>query len=553
MRKNLIGLFLFLVVSGAAATQTPPTTQVFDVIVKGGRIVDGTGNPWYRGDIGIRGGVIVEIGNLSARKAKQTIDAKGSVVAPGFIDMMGGSSLPLLVDPVSAESKLRQGITTMLVGEGGSAAPQNERTMREGTEANDFPVTWRTFGEYFEKLEEKGIALNVVHNVGAGQVRRVVIGDEDRAPTPEQLVRMKEFVAQAMRDGAAGLSTALIYPPGTYATTEEIIELANVAAQYGGVYFTHMRNESSKLLNAIREAIRIGEEAGIPVEIYHLKAAGQENWPLMTQALQLIQEARDRGVDVTADIYPYIRNGIGLGSFIHPRHYARGAESFLPTLADPNVRRALREEIETSSDWENWYRHVGQDWNHVLITRVGAKSNPKFVGLSVQEVAAMRGVDPWEAFFDLAQEGGVSVAPKSMNEEQKQEALRAPFVCIDTDAAPVNPARAASAHPRAFGTFPRVLAKYVREEKVISLEEAIRKMTSLPANRLKLYNRGRISPGKAADLVVFDPARVRDTATFSKPLSYAVGMDYVLVNGRVVIDEDQVTGVLAGEVIRHNR
>lgn len=546
--------FLFLaglLGTGQASAQTKP----FDVLIKNGRIVDGTGSPWYTADIGLRDGRIAEIGNLSGRNAKRTISAAGLVVAPGFIDMMGGSSLPLLFDAASAESKLRQGITTMLVGEGESLAPQNESTIKEALDRGGLRITWRTYGQYFRQLEEKRIAMNVVHNVGAAQVRRIVIGDEDRAPTPEQLAQMKELVAQAMKDGAIGLSTALIYPPGTYAKTEEIIELAKVAAQYGGVYFSHMRNESSRVLDAIRETLRIGEEAHIPVHIYHLKAAGEENWPLMTQALKLIEEARDRGIDVTADIYPYLRNGIGLRSFIHPRHYAAGTEPFLRTLSNPEVRKALREEIETTSDWENWYRHVGKNWDNVLISSAGPRSQANLNGLSIQEVAAKRGVDPWTTFFDLVQGGEVFVSPKSMNEEQKQQALRAAFVAIDTDAAPINPTTAAanlaeSYHPRAFGAFARVLAKYVREDKVISLEEAIRKMSTLPANRLKLYDRGRISSGMMADLVVFDPSLVQDTATFAKPLSYSVGFDYVLVNGQFVIDGGRSTGNLPGAVIR---
>jgi len=546
--------FLFLLCLFSVC-ESSAQTKPFDVLIKNGHIVDGTGNPWYVADVGIRDGVIVEIGTLTERAAARAIDARNLTVAPGFIDMMGGSSLPLLLDPASAESKLRQGITTMLVGEGESLAPQNESTIKEALDRSGLRITWRTYAQYFRLLEEKRIAMNVVHNVGAAQVRRIVIGDEDRAPMPAQLAQMKELVAQAMKDGAVGLSTALIYPPGTYAKTEEIIELAKVAAQYGGVYFSHMRNESSQVLDAIRETIRIAEEAHIPAHIYHLKAAGQENWPLMTQALKLIEEARDRGIDVTADIYPYLRNGIGLRSFIHPRHYAAGAQPFLRTLSSPEVRKALREEIETTSDWENWYRHVGKNWDNVLISSAGPRSQANLTGLSIQEVAAKGGVDPWTTFFDLVQGGEVFVSPKSMNEEQKQKALRTSFVAIDTDAAPINPTTAAanlaeSYHPRAFGAFARVLAKYVREDKVIGLEDAIRKMSTLPANRLKLYDRGRISLGMMADLVVFDPSRVQDTATFTKPLSYSVGFDYVLVNGQLVIDGGRSTGNLPGAVIR---
>lgn len=549
MQRFTCAMVILVLVVAPASFGKP---EIFDLVISGARVIDGSGNPWYLADVGIRDGLIVEIGNLSQRASKRTIHADRMVLAPGFIDMMGGTTLPLLLDPVTAQSKLRQGVTTMMAGEGDSLAPQNERTIKDLALPAGFPK-WTTFEEYDHLLDAKGIALNVIHNVGAAQVRRVVIGEQDREPTPEQMTKMKEIVAKAMQDGAIGLSTALIYPPGTYAKTEEIIELAKVAAQYGGVYFSHMRNESGQLLEAIQETIRIGEEAHIPVHIYHLKAAGQENWPLMSKALSLIQAARDRGVDVSADIYPYIRNGIALGSFIHPVHYAKGAEAFFPTLSDPRVRTELRKEIETTSRWENWYEHVGKNWDNVLVVKVPPSADKRYEGKSIQEIATLRGIDVWDVFFDLVQQEGVDVDPKSMDENQKQEALRAPFVSIDSDAEPMNPGTSTYAHPRTFGTFPRILAKYVREEKVITLENAIREMTSLPANQLKLWNRGRISPGMAADLVLFDPAKVTDTATFAKPLSYAEGIDFVLINGRVVIDQGQPTGALAGTVIRSNR
>ncbi len=549
--RSALALLLAVAAGCAPAPAAAPAAE-FDVLVRGGRIVDGTGNPWYRGDVGIRDGRIVEVGHLSGRQAARTIDARDRVIAPGFVDLMGVSTWVFLADPATAESRLRQGITTSMAGEGGSHAPMNERILGQVT-LRGKPVSWRTFGEYFRLFEEHGVPLNVVHNVGAAQVRRVVIGDTAGAPTPELMEEMRAQVRQAMEDGAVGYSTALIYPPGTYATTEELIEMGKVAAEYGGAYFTHMRNESGQLLDAIRESIRIGEEAGVPVHIFHLKAAGQENWPLMEQALELIQSARDRGLDVTSDIYPYIRNGLGLDSFVHPRHYAGGAEAFRATLSDPAVRRALRREVETTSNWENWYRHVGGDWGKVLITAVAPGIDSTIVGLSVRQVADRDGRDAWDTYFDLLRQGWVEVAPESMNEEQKRQALRAPFVAIETDSPPANPATAASSHPRAFGAFPRVLAKYVREEKVLTLEDAIRRMTSLPANRLGLHDRGRIAPGMAADLVLFDPERIRDRATFTEPLRYAEGVDFLLVNGELVIDDGRLTERLPGQVLRRGR
>lgn len=538
---------LFLL-SGAVHAQTPE----FDLVFAHARILDGSGNPWYVADVGVRDGLIVTIGNLADHPSKRLIDVQGLTLTPGFIDMMGGTTLPLLLDPLSALSKLRQGVTTMMAGEGDSIAPQDDRTSKDLNLPQGIPH-WTTLAEFHRLLDAKGIGINVIHNVGAAQVRRVVIGDEDRAPTPEQLAKMKQIVEQAMQDGSVGLSTALIYPPGTYAKTDELIELAKVASQHGGVYFSHMRNESSHVLDAIQETIRIGEAARLPVHIYHLKAAGQDNWTLMTKSLALIQSARDRGVDVTADIYPYIRNGIGLGSFIHPRHYANGADALLATLSNPKVRADLRKEIESTSDWENWYQHVGKNWDNVLVVQVPTGLDKKYEGRSVKDIATLRGSDAWTTFFDLVQKGNVDVDPKSMNEEQKHEALRAPFVSIGSDAEPMNAGTATYAHPRTFGTFPRILAKYVREEHVISLENSIREMTSLPANQLKLRNRGRIAPGFAADLAIFDPAKVTDTATFDKPLSYSEGMEYVVVNGQLAIDAGRPTQALAGKVLRANQ
>ncbi len=533
-----------------------------DLIIRNARVIDGTGSPWYRADIGVGGDRIVAIGDLRARASRRVVDARDRVVTPGFIDLMGTSTLPLLTEPNAAWSRLAQGITTMMVGEGGSEAPQTTRTLGQGVVLRQAGaagarsgqrVTWRRFREYFALLERAGVPMNVVHNVGAAQVREVVMGVEDRAPSADEMARMKAQVDSAMVDGAVGISTALIYPPGAYAKTEELIELSKVAAARGGVYFSHMRNESSNLLTSIREVIRIADEARIPAHIYHLKAAGQENWPLIPQAIELIADARRRGLDVTADIYPYIRNGIGLGSFLHPRHYARGDAAFIPTLADSSVRRALRQEVESTRDWENWYRHVGMNWDNVLITGAGPKVDPSFIGLSVRAVARKRGVDEWNAFFDLVLNGPVDVAPQSMNEEQKHQALRAPFVANEVDSPLADPATTASAHPRAFGAFPRLIAKYVREDKVLTLEQAIQRMTALPANILRLRDRGRLAPGMKADLLIFHPDSIQDRATFEKPLEYATGIDYMFVNGVALIDDGKRTSAKPGKVLRHGR
>lgn len=527
----------------AAFSQQP------DLILRGGRVLDGSGNAWFRADIAIRDGRITAIGNLANQTARRVIALKGEMVAPGFIDMMGTSSIPLLLDPASAESKLRQGITTIMAGEGGSAAPQNDQTLPDEVKAAGF--RWSTYAEYHKLLEQRGIGVNVVHNVGAAQIRRLVIGEVDRAPTPPELDRMKALVDQAMRDGAAGLSTALIYPPGTYAKTAELVELAKVTARYGGFYSTHMRNESFAVLDAIRESIEIGEKAGVPVHIYHLKAAGEENWPLMAKAIETIAAARRRGLDVTADIYPYIRNGIDLGSFIPPHHYSRGRKAFFDTLPSADLRARLRKEIESTRDWENWYRHVGRNWDNVLVAQLPAKEDKAWEGKSVAEIARMRNKEEWDTFFDLVLRGA-NVNPKSMNEEQKHLALRTEWVSFCTDAPPANILTATGAHPRAFGSFARVLAKYVRDEKIISVEAAVRKMSSLAANRLRLYDRSRIAIGMMADLVVFDPEKVQDMASFTKPLAFPEGMPYVIVNGVIAIDNHKWTGARSGRVLRPN-
>ena len=529
---------------------TPDSDQElpFDVLISGARVIDGTGNPWFRADVGIRGDVIAEIGSLSDRDATRTIEARDRIVSPGFIDMMGQSSLVLITDPPSAESKLRQGITTYLSGEGGSPAPQSAETQSSPLIIEGDTVRWSTYAEYFAIMERFGIPINVVHDVGLTQVRRVVLGEGDIQPTAAQLEEMKALVRQAMEDGAVGTSTSLIYPPAVYAQTEELIELTRVAGEYGGVYFTHMIIETYAVLEEIREEITIGEGAGVPVHIYHLKAAGQDNWPLMSDALALIDSARAEGMDVTADIYPYIRNGIGLGSFLHPRHYAEGTDVFLATLSDTEVRSRLREEVEGTSDWENWYRHVGMDWNNVLIV---SAPDPSGINLSITGAAEVLGVDAWSAFFNLVQNGGVSVNPKSMNEEQKWQALRADFVMIDTDASPVNPATTVSSHPRAFGAFPRVIAKYVREDGVLTLEDAVRRMSSLAAQRLGLYSRGIVAPGMIADLVVFDEEELRDDADFgADAMQYALGVDYLFINGTLVIDDGQMMDSRPGRLLK---
>jgi N-acyl-D-amino-acid deacylase len=541
----LVGFLL----SGTALTVERP--QPWDFLVRDARIVDGSGNPWFKGSVAISHGRIAWIGTTlpPSTGAAHIIDAAGRVLAPGFIDLMGQNTLLYIQVPDVAASKLTQGVTTHFSGEGWSHAPLNERTRPKVPELVDGkPVQWHDFAEYFSILESRGLPLNVIHNVGAEQVRRAVLGEEGRAPTPNELNAMRSLVDQAMQQGAAGLSSALIYPPGAFASTDELVELAKVVSRYGGFYSTHLRNESGDLLAAIDEAIAIGRRANVPVHIYHLKAAGVANWPLMAEAVQHIEDARKEGLDVTADVYPYVRNGIRIGSFVPPSFYLDGDEAFLRAMASESTRVEVRRQIESdSAGWENWYQHVGRDWQNVLIT--GDQAGKDVVGLSVSEAAKVRGQSDWNFLFDLLRVN-VAVAPLSMNEDQKRLALRRPWVMISSDAAPASPLITVAVHPRAYGTFPRVLAKYVREDHVLSLEDAIRRMTSAPANLLGLYDRGRIAIGLAADLVLFDPDRIQDRATFSEPSQRSIGVDYVWVNGVLAIDNGNITRARAGKVLR---
>ena len=527
-----------------------PRVPAVDVLLTNGLIVDGTGSAPYRGAVGITGEMLSFVGRdgETLPRATRAVDVHGQVIAPGFIDMMGSSTMPLWQDPPSRLSKIMQGITTMVAGEGNSIAPQNAIT--RASYGDEAPlITWNNFSEYFELLNQKKLPINAVHNVGAAQVRRYVIGNDDKLPTAADLAQMEHLVDEAMAQGAVGLSTSLIYPPGAFAKTEELIALAKVAGRRGGVYFTHMRNESDGLLESIDETLRIGREGGLPVHIYHLKAAGKDNWALMARALQKIESARKDGVDITADIYPYIRNGIGLRYFVPPSRYAAGTQPFFDSLKDPHVRATVKREIEATSDWENWYHHVGSDWSKVLITNV-EQGDRSIVGKTVAEVAALRKQDVWETVFDLIRTTGADVAPESMDEEQKRLALRADFVSFDTDQAPLNRETAPSAHPRAFATFPRIFAKYVRDENVITLQEAVRKATSLPAARLKLVDRGRLVQGLAADVVVFDLATIDDVATFEKPLQFPTGISYVFVNGEAVVADAKPIESRPGKVLR---
>ncbi|HKH46974.1 MAG TPA: D-aminoacylase [Thermoanaerobaculia bacterium] len=552
--RLFFSLTLLLLASGPRlSAQEPP----FDLVIRNGRIVDGTGSPWYSADVGIRNGRIAAIGRLEGAAAKRTIDAAGKVVAPGFIDMLGQSEMSILVEP-KLPSKIFQGITTEITGEGGSIAPISDALIaadKIGYEHYKITPDWRTLGQYFARLEKQKIGINLASYVGATQVRRMVLGDENRDPSPAELDRMRGLVREAMEQGAVGVSTSLQYPPAPYAKTEELIALAAEASRYGGLYASHMRSESDSILEAIDEAVRIGREARIPVEIWHLKVAGKHNWGRMPEVVAKIEGARRFGIDIAADTYAYTAWYNSLSAFIPPWAHDGGAAKLVERLRDPATRARIRKEMETpSSAWDNeWQEIPGPE--AVLLCSVHSPELRPLVGKNLAEAAKLRGQDPIDALFDIliADEAFTSVAVSGMSEPDVSLALTQPWASINNDSQGSSPEGLLGnehPHPRAYGTFPRILRKYVREEKKLTLEDAIRKFSALPAQRMRLADRGVLKEGLWADVVVFDPETVRDLATFENPNQLSQGMEYVLVNGVPVIDGGKMSGALPGQVLR---
>jgi dihydroorotase/N-acyl-D-amino-acid deacylase len=529
----------------------------FDLVITNGHIIDGTGSPWYSGDIGIRDGRISAIGNLSTAARKRTIDAKGKVVAPGFIDMLGQSETTILVDP-RLPSKIHQGITTEITGEGGSAAPLNDTIIaadRASYEHYQINPDWRTFRQYFARLEKQGMGINLASYVGATEVRRMVLGDADVQPTPQQLEQMRALVGEAMHDGAVGVSTSLMYAPAPYAKTEEIIALAAEASKFGGIYATHMRNESDSVIEAIDEAVRIGREAHIPVEIWHFKVAGKANWGHMPESIARVNRARAEGVDVSADTYAYTAWFNGMSAFVPAWAHDGGDAKLIERLKDPGTRARIRKDMETpSKDWDNEWQEIAGPQD----VMIGVIQNPElkpFQGKRLTDVAKVWNKDPMDALFDflIADKAFTECAVFGMSEPDVALALQQPWMSIDNDSSGTSPEGILGEehpHPRAYGTFPRILRKYVREEKMLTLPEAIRKFSALPAQRMRLTDRGVLKQGMWADVVVFDPETVRDLATFDEPNRLSEGMDYVLVNGVPVIEDGKMTGALPGKVLR---
>jgi N-acyl-D-amino-acid deacylase len=549
-------LLILLATSCTLLAQTLGQTPAFDLVITNGHIIDGTGSPWYAGDIGIREGRIAAIGNLAAAPRRRTIDAAGKVVAPGFIDLLGQSEMTILVDP-RLPSKIYQGITTEITGEGDSIAPLTDALIRAQHSGYDhYKITpdWRTFRQYFARLEKQGMGINLASYVGATTVRTIVLGEEDKQPTLEQLEQMKALVRDAMKDGAVGVSTALEYAPAPYAKTEELIALATEAGKFGGIYSTHMRDESNSVLDAIDEALRIGREARVPVEIWHIKVAGKNNWGRMPEVVAKINAARAAGADVAADTYAYTAWYNDFSAFIPAWAHEGGSAKLVERLKDPATRERIRKDMLTpSKDWDNeWQEIPGPE-----AVMIGVAQNPELVplqGKRLSEIAKLWNKDPMDALFDfLIEDPFADVAVFGMSQPDVTLALQQPWVAIDNDSSGTSPDGILGQehpHPRAYGTFPRILRKYVREEKALTLEDAIRKFSALPAQRLRLADRGVLKAGMWADVVVFDPAIVRDLATFDNPNQLSEGMEYVLVNGSPVIEQGKMTGVLPGKVLR---
>ena len=547
---------LSLVAVAQRQTRATSTPKSFDIIIRGGTVYDGSGRAPVRADVGITADRISAVGNLSRATAPTIVDAKGLAVAPGFINMLAHSESSLIVDPRSL-SEIKQGVTTQIFGElsMGPLNDQMKRRLRDQQGDVKFEIEWTTLAEYLQYLEKRGIPQNVASFIGAATIREYVIGLEDKPPTPEQLNQMRDLVRREMEAGALGITTALIYPPAFFAKTEELIELCKVAAKYQGKYTTHMRSEGNQLIEAVEETIRISREAGLPAEIYHLKASGVANWPKMDQVFRMIRNARRQGLKITADMYTYTAGGTGLDASMPPWVWDGGREAGYKRLQDPETRRKIADAIRTdSNDWENLYMLAGSPDRLLLASFRSEKLKP-LSGKTLGEVAKMRGKDPVETIMDLVLEdrSRVGTIYFLMSEDNLKKQIRQPWVSFGSDAASIAPegdVLRSAAHPRAYGNFARLLGKYVRDEKVISLTEAVRRLSSLPATNLGLDHRGFLKPGMFADVVVFDPQTIADRATFQSPHQLSVGVKDVFVNGTQVLKDGEHTGAKPGQVVR---
>jgi dihydroorotase/N-acyl-D-amino-acid deacylase len=548
---QLVAFVLFIAMTANAAK--------YDIILKNGLVVDGTGKPARRADVAILKDRIAFIGKLGRRDtATRTIDATGLIIAPGFVDLLGQSEDFLLVDP-RAMSKVMQGVTTEVTGEGGSIAPMNDRLIAENRDFYDrygVKMDWRTFDEYFKKLEKQGMGVNLATFVGATQVRAYVIGFDNRPPAPAELEQMKQLVADAMKDGAWGLSTSLQYIPARFAATDEIVELAKVARQYGGIYATHQRSEANDIEKSLDEVFDIARRARIPTEIWHLKTAYKQNWGRMKKVLARIAAARKSGLDVSADVYPYVAGSTSLGACLPPWAQEGGTEKILSRLRSAETREKIKADILNTSDddWENIYMGSGGA-SGVLVSSFNTPALEKWQGKRLSEIAKEQGKDELDTLFDLllADHNGVGAIYFMMSEDDLRDAIRTPFVSFCTDSgarATDGPLSNSKGHPRGWGSYPRILARYIRDEKLLTLGQAVHKMTGQPAARVGLKERGTLKVGHYADIAVFDPRTVQDKATFDNPAQYPTGIPYVLINGQINVDNGQRTKVLSGQVLR---
>ena len=553
--KKLYAALRWLVMLSAPLLAQPRQTD-FDVIIKGGAVYDGTGGAAISADVAIKGDHIVAVGNLATSRGRVVVEARGLAVAPGFINMLSWSTESLIVDGRS-QSEIRQGVTTQIMGEGESMGPLNDRIkQRMIAEQTDikYDIPWTGLAEYLAYLEKRGVSQNVASFIGATTIREHVIGLEDKRATPEQLEQMRELVRREMEAGALGIGSSLIYPPAFFASTEELIELCKVAAKYQGKYTSHLRSEGKKLIEAVEELIRISREAGIPAEIYHLKALGQQNWGKMDEVIAMVEAARREGLKITADMYTYPASGTGLTATLPPWASDGGLEALFKRLQDPSTRQKLADAIRTPTDeWESNYLNAGSPDRILLVGFKSDKLKP-LTGKTLAEVAKRRGRDPVETIMDLLLEdrSRIGTIYFLMSEENIKKQFRQSWVSLGSDGdsqAPEGVFLKSNPHPRAYGTFARFLGKYVRDEKLISLPEAIRRLTGLPATNLGLDHRGFIKEGMFADVVVFDPAIIADRATFDKPHQYAVGVKHVFVNGIQVLKDGEHTNAKPGRAL----
>lgn len=550
------GLCLVLLTAAVTSNACAREEPQFDVIIRGGTVYDGTGEPGRRADVGIKGDQIALVGDLAGATATTTVDANGLAVAPGFINMLSWATESLLVDGRSL-GDIRQGVTLEIFGEGSSMGPLNDAMKKRAVqEMGDikYDITWTTLAEYLEELERRGVSTNVASFVGATTIREHVIGLDDRPPTADELERMRTLVRYEMERGALGIGSSLIYAPAFYASTEELIELARVAAEYRGKYISHMRSEGNRLLEAVDELIRISREAGIPAEIYHLKAAGQANWSKMDAAIAKVEAARQEGLKITADMYTYTAGATGLDAAMPPWVLEGGYDEAYKRLKDPAIRPKIAEAIRNGgSDWENLYLAAGSP-DRVILVGFRNETLKPLTGRTLAEVAKLRGEDPVDTIMNLVVEdqSRVGTVYFMMSDDNLRKQIRLPWVSFGSDAgsmAPEPPFTNSSAHPRAYGNFARLLGRYVRDEQVIPLEEAVRRLTGLPATNLELDRRGFVREGMFADMVVFDPAAIVDHATFEKPHQLATGVEHVFVNGAHVLKDGEHTGAKPGRVV----